>query len=473
VWNRFLFDSSIEDPIANSWCDYPMVGYTADAFVVSGNMFEFGGGFTAMQAFVFPTAPMYANTGATATPFTLVGQGFNLQPGETYTPGTTSVYGISLNTNASVRLWAFTALDTATPALTSTTVAVQQFGGIGVAPSGGGGVLDTISGRTMDAGSRGSRFVAAHTISVPGDTRSSVRWYEFDMGTWPNAGLPSLVQQGNITLSPGQWALMPAIALNSFGDISVIYTRSSASIFSDLVVSSRTAADPLGQIGGPTLLRGGLASSVGGRWGDYFTVTVDPLDDSTFWGHGEITRADGLWATEIQSWVVTGGGGGGGGGVDYDAVSISTVTGTYNAGGLAEVNDSDNLTYDVDSVLLTGQGYFSAIQADFVIAEAAATVNELTFTVECNVDPGVSATGMAFLWNWNTNQYEYVKAFSVEKLGNNLQGVKVNSNPGRFVSGAGEVRMLFRTHDPFRRRGVPPSPFRMRTDMVVLNVEAD
>jgi hypothetical protein len=472
VWNRFVFDSSVEEDIEDSWLDYEGVGYSPDAIVVSGNMFQFGGGFTAMQSWVFPSAGIYDNTGATAVPFTVTGLGFNIRPGVTYTPGTTTVYGISLNSSSSVRLWAYTALDTATPALTSVVIPVQQYAGIGAAPSGGAGVLDSISGRTMDAASRGTSFLGTHTIALPGDNRASVRWYEFEMGSWPTSGTPTLSQQGNITLNSGEWAIMPAISKNSFGDITVIYTRSSGAIFSDLVTSSRVVSDPAGTIGGPTLIRGGLTSSVMGRWGDYFTVTVDPTDDATFWGHGEVVRADGLWATEIQSWTVTTGGGGGGGGVEYDALSVTSFMGTYNAGGLSEVVTSDNLTFDVDSVLLPGQGHFSAIQADFLITEPGSGVTEFNFRVEANVDPGASATGMVFLWNWNQNKFEYAKAFPVRRLGNDIQSIKLKSNLAKYVSGTGQVRMVFRAHDPFRFRGQSPSPFRLRTDLVKLNVKS-
>ncbi len=471
LWNRFVFDSSVDDGIANSWLDYHGVGFSPNSIVVSGNMFQFGAGFTAMQSWVFQSAPIYNNTGATAVPFTVTGLGFNTRPGVTYTPGTTTVYGISLNTNSSVRLWAYTGLDTATPALTSVVMPVQQYSNVGAAPSGGAGVLDSLSGRTMDAVSRGNSFLGAHTIVVPGDNKASIRWYEFDMGSWPTSGTPTLSQQGNITLGAGQWAIMPAISKNSFGDISVIYTRSSNSIFSDLVTSSRVQSDPAGTIGGPTLIRGGLTSSQMGRWGDYFSMSIDPSDDATFWGHGEVVRADGLWATEIQSWTVSSGGGGGGG-VDYDAISLTSFMGTYNAGGLAEATTSDNLTFDVDSILLPGQGHFGAVQADFLIAEPGAGVTELNVKVETNVDPGVSATGTVFLWNWNQNRFEYGKAFPVRRLGNDIQSVKLKTSLAKYVSGTGQVRVVIRAHDPFRFRGTSPSPFRLRTDLVKLTVKS-
>ncbi len=476
-WNRFILNSALDLGGGDiAWLDYPMVGYSKDALVIGGNMF--GSTNFAGRALVVRTAGLYDNTGLTAASFLLnwPADGHSLQPGETFTPSATTIYGINLASGSSVRLWAFTGVDTATPALTSTTLPVLPFAGVGFVPSGSSGAgLDAISDRVLDAMSRDNFFLAAHSITKIGDNKSSVRWYEVDMGSWPASGLPSMAQQGNITLGTGQYALMPAITKNSFGDISIIYTRSSTSIFSDLVVSTRVVSDPPGTMGFPTLLRSGLGSndsfSSRARWGDYFAALVDPTDDATFWGDGQVTRADGFWATEIQSWTVTTGGPGGGGGVDYDVIALSTYMGAYNAGSMAEVTASDNLTFDVDSVLRPGQGHFGAIQADFLIAEPGANVTTLTFTVEGNVDPGVTATGMVFLWNWNTNLFEYGKAFDVQKLGNDLQATKIKDNPGRFVSNTGQVRMVFRAHDPFRRRGTSPSPFRLRTDLVKLNVK--
>lgn len=470
-WTRYVFDSSVDDDIADSWLDYHQIGFTADALVISGNMFSFAASqFTAMQSWVIPTAPLYAGAALTATPFTITGQGFNTRPGITFTPGATTLYGISLNTTSSVRLWAYTALDTATPALTSTVVNVQSYGNIGAAPSGGAGVSDSLSGRTMDAVSRGSSFLSAHTVVLSGDNKSSVRWYEFNMGSWPTSGTPTVAQQGNITLGSGQWAYMPAISMNSFGDVSVLFTRSSTAIFGDLLVASRTAGDPPGTLSTPTLLRGSLAANFQFRWGDYFTIGIDPTDDATFWGNGEVVGSNGNWSTEIASWTVTTGGGGGGGGVDYDPTAIAAFMGVYNAGGIPEVMASDNLFFDVQSVVNGGLGHFAAAQMDYVIVEPSQSVSSLTLKIEANCDPGVTATGMVFLWDWTTNQFEYANAFTIEKLGNNINLTKITDNPGQYVSNTGQVRAVFRAHEPFRRRGALLNPFRMRLDLAKLTI---
>jgi hypothetical protein len=473
TWTRYVLDASMDSGIEDSLLDYHGIGFTADAIVVSGNMFGFASfNLTAIGSWVIPTAPLYSGGALTVTPFTTTGQGYNIRPGITFTPGATTLYGISIASTSSMRLWAFTGLNTAAPALTSTTINVQQFSFVGDAPSGGSLVNDSISDRTMDSMSRGTAYIAAHTIALPGDNKSSVRWYEFDMGTWPTSGTPSIVQQGNITLGAGQWAYMPALSMNSLGDISVIYTRSSSSLFGDLVVSSRTAADPVGSMGAPVLIRSSLNGNPWWRWGDYFTVNVDPTDDATFWGAGETMLSNGNWATEISTWTVSSGGGGGGGGVDYDATAVAAFMGVYNAGGLLEVATSDNLFFDVDSVVNGGLGHFAAAQVDYSIVEPSQSVTSLTLKIEANCDPGVTATGMVFLWDWTTNQFEYANAFSIEKLGNNINLTKITDNPGQYVSNTGQVRAVFRAHEPFRRRGALLNPFRLRLDLAKLTIVA-
>ncbi|HXH59825.1 MAG TPA: hypothetical protein VNI20_00550 [Fimbriimonadaceae bacterium] len=473
VWNRFVVDSSATVNSQDSWFDYPMVGLSPDALVISGNMFSFSGStFQAVRAFVIPTLGMYNNTGVTSTIF-LVPNEFSIQPGDGYSAGTT-IYATELENFTTIRLWAFTDVDTATPGLVSSDVAVAPYAFVsGGAPSGGGGTMATLTFRMLDTAYRGTSLVAAHSIFVPGDDRASVRWYEFNVGTWPASGAPTLAQEGNITLSdPTQWAFMPAITINALNDISVIYTRSSTSIFSDLVISTRTVSDPAGTISAPTFLRGGLGSNVGGRWGDYFAVVNDPLDDTTFWGSGEVTRADGLWSTEIQSWVVSTGGGGGGSGVDYDPVSVAAITGTYVGGTVGDIVTDDTVFYDMDTAFVPGLGHYAAIQTDFSIAEVPTDVTELSFTIDSNIDPGVDATGTVFLWNWNTSKYEYVKAFPMKVAAANMQAFKLKTDLAKYISNAGDVRVLFRAHDPLRRRGSDASPFRMRTDVVHLKVKS-
>jgi hypothetical protein len=42
-----------------------------------------------------------------------------------------------------------------------------------------------------------------------------------------------------------------------------------------------------------------------GRWGDYYQMTVDPVDDCTFWFVG-MYRPSGGWQTRIQDFKFPG-----------------------------------------------------------------------------------------------------------------------------------------------------------------------
>jgi hypothetical protein len=54
-----------------------------------------------------------------------------------------------------------------------------------------------------------------------------------------------------------------------------------------------------------TILKPGAGSQLRNlsRWGDYSSISVDPVDDCTFWYTNEYLKADGTfnWSTQISS----------------------------------------------------------------------------------------------------------------------------------------------------------------------------
>ena len=57
-------------------------------------------------------------------------------------------------------------------------------------------------------------------------------------------------------------------------------------VFPGIRYTGRMAADPLGQmpLGEGTIVNGTAAqTTANSRWGDYTDLTVDPVDDCTFW----------------------------------------------------------------------------------------------------------------------------------------------------------------------------------------------
>ena len=75
------------------------------------------------------------------------------------------------------------------------------------------------------------------------------------------------------------------------------------------------AGDPLGQmtLGEGTIVNGsGVQRTTNSRWGDYTDMTVDPVDDCTFWYVNEYYTAAGQasstagWQTRIASFKLPG-----------------------------------------------------------------------------------------------------------------------------------------------------------------------
>ena len=75
--------------------------------------------------------------------------------------------------------------------------------------------------------------------------------------------------------------------------------------------SGRLASDPPNTLAqGEAVLFAGIGSQTGtaNRWGDYSDLTVDPVDDCTFWYTSEYLKANGSfnWSTRIASFKFPG-----------------------------------------------------------------------------------------------------------------------------------------------------------------------
>jgi len=129
---------------------------------------------------------------------------------------------------------------------------------------------------------------------VNGADLAGVRWFELrKTGTaW------SLYQEGTYSIdSTHRW--MGAIAMDGAGNIALGYNVSSSSVYPGLRYTGRLAGDPLGAMTqGETVLAAGTARNSSNRYGDYAAMSVDPVDDCTFWFTGEYNAAT-SWSTRI------------------------------------------------------------------------------------------------------------------------------------------------------------------------------
>jgi hypothetical protein len=153
--------------------------------------------------------------------------------------------------------------------------------------------------------------VGNYTVSSGGV--AGVRWFELRNVT---SGPETVFQQS--TYQPDTtWRWMGSAAMDGGGNLAVGFSASSASIVPALRYAGRLTSDPLNTLAqGEAVLFAGQGSQTGtsNRWGDYSDLTVDPVDDCTFWYTNEyyptgVTQFN--WRTRIGSFKFATCGGGG------------------------------------------------------------------------------------------------------------------------------------------------------------------
>jgi hypothetical protein len=212
---------------------------------------------------------------------------------------------------------------------TSTTKTLQAI--VPVAPSNaacGGGycipqpgtenTVDALGGRLMfRAAYRNSidheSLVVSHSVdpSVAGLV-SGVRWYDFRLSGNPDATCPTypcIYQQGTIADVPdGRNRWVPTLAMDTAENILLGYAATGKTDGTENHTSrytGRAKADPLGTMTVPeTIVVTGTANNTANvRWGDYFSMSVDPVDDCTFWFVSQYYGVQNAWSTWIASAV--------------------------------------------------------------------------------------------------------------------------------------------------------------------------
>lgn len=148
---------------------------------------------------------------------------------------------------------------------------------------------------------------------VQGDVQQgSIRWVHFNFdnnGTAPSVPTPlgkTIVDQG--TFAPDQanrW--MGGIAIDASANIGVGYSKSDATMHPQIEISGRTLDDPMGMLRDEQsctdLIANGSQTSSSNRWGDYSSMSVDPVDQCTFYFTSEYyaTTSGASWRTRVCS----------------------------------------------------------------------------------------------------------------------------------------------------------------------------
>ncbi len=166
--------------------------------------------------------------------------------------------------------------------------------------------LDALSGRLMSRPQLRQRvgwrsLVVSHTVDADGADHAGLRWYELrDAGSgW------TLEQAG--TYAPDELhRFMGDVAMDRDGNLMAGFSVSGTTVFPSIRIAGRLASDPAGILAqGEVEVVTGAGSQLhsASRWGDYSSLSVDPVDGCTFWYTQEYAQTTGQapWRTRIAA----------------------------------------------------------------------------------------------------------------------------------------------------------------------------
>jgi hypothetical protein len=171
--------------------------------------------------------------------------------------------------------------------------------------------LEALNDRLMmhlwyrNTGSHGT-LVTNHTVNVGGGI-AGIRWYEIrgGFGSSTTFADAAIHQQGTYGPTDATHRWMGSIAMDRYGNLALGYSASNATnVYPSVRYVGRLAGDPPGTLprGEVTLIEGsGSQTGWASRWGDYSAMSVDPVDDRTFWYTQEYYQTTGPvnWQTRI------------------------------------------------------------------------------------------------------------------------------------------------------------------------------
>jgi len=304
--------------------DYPKMGVWPDAYYITYNMFRNGASFVGNQVCALERAQMLVGGVARQACASTSTSHHSLEPadleGTTLPPAGSPNFLMSL-TSTSVNFWRFAvnwSAGTGTltgPTAVSGVAAYSRAcgGGVCIPQPGTTNQLDSLADRLMyrlSYRNLGTREALVINHSVTSGTGVGIRWYELTNATGQTlaSAAPVLRQQG--TFAPtNDFRWMGSAAMDKTGGIAVGYNISSSSVVPSIRYAYRGPADPLGTLGNETtiLVGSGIQTATLTRWGDYSTISVDPVDDCTMVFTSQFQPANGNfnWNTYIHSFKLS------------------------------------------------------------------------------------------------------------------------------------------------------------------------
>jgi hypothetical protein len=316
AWYRYDFH------LTSNFLDYPKLGVWPDGYYMSANVFNSAGtAFLGPQAFVFDRVKMLTGDptatsqtpgitgGSSEAPFLPSDLDGIIPPAVddpnhfvSFPQGSPLIYKIRAYhvdftnpANSTFTLEANVSAASFTSLCSTTRNCVPQ--------AGTSSRLDAIGDRLMFRNAY-RQFSDGHesllnNYTVSANSVAGIRWFELQRTQPGNWGI---FQQS--TYQPDTtWRWMGSIASDNQGNIALGFSASSSSINPQIRYAGRLTTDPLNTLSGEQHLFDGTGSqsATSNRWGDYSDITVDPVDDCTFYYTNEYypTTSSFNWRTRI------------------------------------------------------------------------------------------------------------------------------------------------------------------------------
>jgi hypothetical protein len=325
--------SKTADPVSGGWWfyqvevstnelgDYPKLGVWPDGIYMGASMFKAARTYSGAKVWVFNRDDLISGAALRSVSFKLGTSYFSVFPSTTApfggdpAAGTPNYFFSDYGVTNSVRMWKFTTNWTTPTSSTftgPTSIATAAYSkpSTRVPQKSSTETLDMLGDRLM------SNFEYRNlngfeslwlTRTVTSSPSTGIRWMEIRN----MSGTPSVFQQGTFdptTDSHYRW--MPSLSVDKQGNMAVGYSVSSSTMFPAIRYAGRLVSDAAGTLGqGEASLIEGTGSQSGGynRWGDYASMTIDPVDGCTFWFTTEYYATTGSnWQTRIGSFKFPG-----------------------------------------------------------------------------------------------------------------------------------------------------------------------
>lgn len=132
------------------------------------------------------------------------------------------------------------------------------------------------------AGYNSAVFNFVVNVAPEGEERAGIRWYELRQS---GAGQPwSIFQEGTYASPDGQNAFAASLSIDKNGSIGMGFTTVSTETPIAINYTGRYRNDPLGTMSVPrTVIAQSTANNAYARYADYTHLTLDPVDEETFW----------------------------------------------------------------------------------------------------------------------------------------------------------------------------------------------